>query len=215
MTPIERDRLDWSKGAGLVPAIVQHADSGAVLMLGYMNRAALDQTLASGHVTFYSRSLEKLWVKGETSGNVIRLKSVAVDCDGDTLLVRGWPEGPVCHTGTLTCFATDSAPGAAGDELHFLSELEGVIATRLSAPGEAGYTQRLVAEGPARVAQKVGEEGLEVALAAVGGDETKVIAESADLLYHLLVLLKSRGHSLASVAQELERRHRARQAPAP
>ena len=214
MTPAERDRIDWKKGDGLVPAVVQHADSGAVLMLGYMNRAALDQTLATRLVTFHSRSRQAIWVKGETSGNVIHLESVAADCDGDTLLVKGRPVGPTCHTGTATCFGDLPAATPAG-ALTFLAELEGVIGERLRTPGTASYTERLVAQGPARVAQKVGEEGLEVALAAVGGDEAAVIGESADLLYHLLVLLKSRGHSLSSVTAELERRHRARASPVP
>jgi phosphoribosyl-ATP pyrophosphohydrolase/phosphoribosyl-AMP cyclohydrolase len=202
MTPTDLGAIDWGKGEGLVPAIVQHADSGAVLMLGYMNREALEATLATRHVTFFSRSRGRLWTKGETSGNVIALESVVADCDRDTLLVRGRPAGPVCHTGTATCFGADGA-GA----LAFLGTLESVIDARLAGPADVGYTAKLAAGGTKRIAQKVGEEGLEVALAAVAGDEAELISESADLVFHLLVLLRTRDKSLRDVAAELARRH--------
>ncbi len=197
--------LDWDKGEGLLPAIVQHAGSGAVLMLGYMNRTALGRTLAEGRVTFFSRSRQQLWTKGETSGNFLEAVTLTTDCDRDTLLIQALPAGPVCHTGGASCFA-EAAPSAAG-RLAFLDRLEEVIAERIAEQPEGSYTARLYAEGPRRIAQKVGEEGVEVALATVTGDDGAVIAESADLLYHLALLLKQRGLSLAAVAAELELRH--------
>ena len=200
--------LDWSKSDGLLPAIVQHADTGTVLMLGFMNREALEQTLREGRVTFWSRSKSRLWTKGETSGHFIALAAATTDCDRDAILVTGRPAGPVCHTGSLSCFA--DAPATAGERLGFLGELEAVIAARIAAAPESSYTARLHAAGTQRMAQKVGEEGLEVALAAVGADAGALIGESADLLFHLLVLLKSRGHTLAEVVEELRLRHAAR-----
>lgn len=204
MTPTGFERLDWAKGDGLLPAVVQHADSGAVLMLGYMNREALDATLASGGVTFYSRSRRALWVKGETSGNRLALTGISADCDGDALLVQARPAGPVCHAGTASCFATAPPPAAA--PLAFLAALESVIAARIAAPAASSYTARLHAEGLRRIAQKVGEEGLELALAAER-DTAEVVAEGADLLFHVALLLHERGLSLADVTAELERRH--------
>jgi phosphoribosyl-ATP pyrophosphohydrolase/phosphoribosyl-AMP cyclohydrolase len=197
--------LDFGKSDGLLPAIVQHADSGAVLMLGYMNGEALAETFERGRVVFFSRSKQRLWMKGETSGHVLDLVDVRTDCDRDALLVTARPNGPVCHVGTPTCFGDGTAASASA--LGFLSTLEGVIEQRIAASPEGSYTARLVAKGPNRIAQKVGEEGLEVALAAVAEGEDKVISESADLLYHLLVLLKSRGLTLARVVGELESRH--------
>lgn len=196
--------LDFDKAGGLLPAIVQHASSGAVLMLGYMNREALRETLTRRRVVFFSRSRQCLWEKGETSGHTLQLAGVRTDCDRDTLLVTAIPAGPVCHLGTPTCFGD----GAAG-RLAFLDALEGVIAQRLADRPEGSYTSRLYAEGPRRIAQKVGEEGLEVALAAVAETDEKLIAESADLLYHLLLLLKSRGLRLEQVVAELQSRHSA------
>jgi phosphoribosyl-ATP pyrophosphohydrolase/phosphoribosyl-AMP cyclohydrolase len=198
-------RLDWAKGDGLLPAVVQHADTGAVLMLGYMSREALAATLADRFVTFYSRSRRALWVKGETSGNRLALVSASADCDGDAILVQARPAGPVCHAGTASCFASAPAPGAA--PYAFLAELEAVIDARLAAPAASSYTARLHAEGLRRVAQKVGEEGLELALAASAGSEAEVIAEGADLLFHAALLLHERGLSLADVTAELGRRH--------
>ncbi len=197
--------LDFAKSDKLLPAVVQHADSGAVLMVGYMNADALRETFKRRHVVFFSRSKQRLWMKGETSGHVLDLVEVRTDCDRDALLVTARPHGPVCHTGTATCFGDEAASG--GVALAFLSELEGVIAQRIAENPEGSYTARLFAKGPTRIAQKVGEEGLEVALAAVAEGDDKVISESADLLYHLLVLLKSRGVTLARVVGELESRH--------
>ena len=200
--------LDWDKGSGLLPAIVQHADSGSVLMLGYMSRAALEATLKDRRVTFWSRTRGRLWTKGESSGNYIDVLAVTPDCDRDTLLVLGRPHGPVCHTGAADCF--HGQPPALATELAFLHRLEGVIAARIADQPDSSYTAKLHARGPSRIAQKVGEEGLEVALAAVGADDAAVVGESADLLFHLLVLLKSRGQSLADVVRELASRHAAR-----
>ena len=205
MNPGDADRLDWAKGDGLLPAVVQDAASGIVLMIGYMNREALAQTLATGFVTFYSRSRRSLWVKGETSGNRLHLRSVDVDCDGDALLVQATPDGPTCHAGTASCFASATPPRAT--RLGFLAQLEAVIAARIAEPRESSYTARLHAGGVRRVAQKVGEEGLELALAAAGGSEAEVVAEGADLLYHLALVLQERGLSLAALVNELERRH--------
>ncbi len=197
--------LDFGKSAGLLPAIVQHADTGAVLMLGYMNAESLAATFERRRVVFFSRSKQRLWMKGETSGHVLDLVEIRTDCDRDALLVTARPNGPVCHIGTSTCFG-DVTPVSDG-KLGFLARLEGVIEQRVTENPEGSYTARLFAKGPRRIAQKVGEEGLEVALAAVAEGDDKVISESADLLYHLLVLLKSRGVSLANVVAELESRH--------
>lgn len=199
--------LDFDKTDGLLPAVVQHADSGAVLMLGYMSREALHETLLRRRVVFFSRSRRRLWEKGETSGHTLQLVGVCADCDRDALLVSALPAGPVCHTGAATCFG-DAAPAAAG-RLAFLGALESVIAQRMADRPEGSYTARLYAEGPKRMAQKVGEEGLEVALAAVAAADDELIAESADLLYHLLLLLRSRGLRLEHVVAELQSRHTA------
>lgn len=200
--------LDWPKGDGLLPAVVQHASSGAVLMVGYMNREALRETLSGGRVVFYSRSRNRLWLKGESSGHHLHVVSVSRDCDSDTLLVLADPQGPVCHLGAPTCFA-DQTPTDA-QRLAFLSELERVIARRIADKPEGSYTARLFAEGRSRVAQKIGEEGVEVALAAVAEDDSKLLSECADLLYHVLLLLKSRNLSLDQVVSELWSRHRQR-----
>jgi phosphoribosyl-AMP cyclohydrolase / phosphoribosyl-ATP pyrophosphohydrolase len=201
--------LDFEKSGGLLPAIIQHVKTGAVLMLGYMNREALRETLTRRRVVFFSRSRQCLWEKGETSGHTLSLIGVRADCDRDTLLVTALPTGPVCHTGTATCFGDDTPIGRerrSGD-LAFLSALESIIAQRIADRPEGSYTARLYSAGPKRIAQKVGEEGLEVALAAVAETDDKLLAESADLLYHLLLLLKSRGLGLEHVVAELESRH--------
>lgn len=197
--------LDWDKGQGLLPAVVQHAQTGALLMLGYMNREALRTTLAHRHVTFFSRSRKELWTKGATSGNFLEVMAVSADCDADTILVQVLPAGPVCHTGSATCFPGAMKSDAEG--LAFLVQLECIIAQRIATQPEGSYTARVLAEGPRRLAQKVGEEGVELALAAASGDDAEVLTEAADLIYHLALLLKQRGLSLAGVVEELELRH--------
>jgi phosphoribosyl-ATP pyrophosphohydrolase/phosphoribosyl-AMP cyclohydrolase len=200
--------LNWDKAGGLLPAIVQHARSGRVLMLGYMNEAALAETLRRGRVVFFSRSRGELWLKGKTSGNYLDLVQVTTDCDRDSLLVLAQPTGPTCHKGTESCFA--DARRTAAERLAFLGLLEATIEARIADKPEGSYTARLFAQGPSRLAQKVGEEGLETALAAVTRDDDGVRSEAADLLFHLLVLLKARGLSFADVIEELRSRHGAR-----
>jgi phosphoribosyl-ATP pyrophosphohydrolase/phosphoribosyl-AMP cyclohydrolase len=204
--------LDWDKGGGLLPAIVQDAGSGAVLMLGYMNREALAATQASGRVTFWSRSKGRLWTKGESSGNFLELKQIAADCDGDTLLIMAEPRGPACHLGTATCWGGE-APRSAAQRLAFLGRLERVIAERVATRPAGSYTAKLLAQGTLRIAQKVGEEGLELALASVAQSDFEIIGEAADLLYHTLLLLNVKGLSLSQVILELEARHAAPAAP--
>ena len=206
---IDVAKVDWDKGNGLLPAIVQDAGDGAVLMLGYMNREALAATISSGRVTFWSRSKGRLWTKGESSGNFLALRAVAVDCDGDTLLILAEPAGPACHTGTRTCWG-ENAPHAAGESLGFLATLEGIIRQRIASRPEDSYTSKLLAEGTRRIAQKVGEEGLELALAAVAQVDEEVVGEAADLLYHAMLLLQVKNLSLVKVVAELDRRHRNR-----
>ena len=201
------DTLDFAKSDGLLPAVVQHADTGAILMVGYMNREALRETLSHRHVVFFSRSKQRLWEKGETSGHFLELDQIRTDCDRDALLVTARPLGPVCHEGTATCFGDE--PVTQSERLAFLSSLEGVIEKRVAESPQGSYTARLFAEGPKRIAQKVGEEGLEVALAAVAESDDKVVSESADLIFHLLVLLRSRGLSFQRVVDELQSRHAA------
>lgn len=208
MKPEDVGGLDWSKGDGLLPAVVQHARTGRVLMLGYMNEAALRETLATGRVVFYSRSRQSPWTKGETSGHFLDLVDVSTDCDADAILVLADPLGPTCHRGTDSCFAA-AAPTDA-QRLAFLALLERIIAHRIADRPEGSYTATLFAEGPGRIAQKVGEEGVEVALAAVTRDDDGLLSECADLLYHLLLLLKSRDLSLERVAEELRARHAAK-----
>jgi len=200
--------LDWDKGGGLLPAIVQDAATGAVLMLGYMNREALAMTQQTGRVTFWSRSKARLWTKGETSGNHLELRAVAADCDGDALLVLATPRGPTCHMNTPTCWGQD-APRAASQDVAFLSTLQTVIAQRVALRPAGSYTVKLLDAGLLRIAQKVGEEGLEVALAAAAQGDAQIIGEAADLIYHLLLLLEVKQLSLAQVVAELERRHAA------
>ena len=208
MIPESLQDLDWDKAGGLLPAIVQHARSGRVLMLGYMNEAALAETLRRGRVVFFSRSRGELWLKGETSGNYLDLVQVTTDCDRDSLLVLAQPTGPTCHKGTESCFA--EARRTDAERLAFLGLLEAVIEARIADKPEGSYTARLFAQGPSRLAQKVGEEGLETALAAVTRDDDGLRSEAADLLFHLLVLLKARGLSFADVIEELRSRHGAR-----
>lgn len=197
------DTLAWGKGDGLLPAIVQHWRSGEVLMLGYMTREALQHTLDTGRVTFWSRSKQRLWTKGETSGHWLSLKSVHADCDVDTLLVLADPQGPTCHRGTRTCFGEDGVPSLA-----FLGQLDALVAQRERERPKGSYTTKLFESGTRRIAQKVGEEGVETALAAVAQDDDALLDESADLLYHLLVLLHSRKLDLSSVIERLHERHK-------
>ena len=204
----ERARIDWHKGGGLVPAIVQDVACGAVLMLGYMNEAALDATLERGRIVFYSRSKQRLWEKGESSGHHLQLIDWRIDCDGDTLLLLAQPAGAVCHTGTRTCFGDEAL--SAATRLSFLVELEQLIEQRRADRPEGSYTAHLFAQGPRRIGQKVGEEALEVALAAIAEPDEALLAECADLLYHLLVLLQARSLDLDEVVEHLRRRHAAR-----
>jgi phosphoribosyl-ATP pyrophosphohydrolase/phosphoribosyl-AMP cyclohydrolase len=203
MTENDLSRLDWDKVDHLMPAVVQHADSGQVLMLGYMNRDALIKTMQSGHVTFFSRTKQRLWTKGETSGHFLNVVEITPDCDNDTLLVLAHPIGPTCHLGNNSCFVSEGQPALA-----FVSELEALLSERKEASPDSSYTARLYAKGTKRIAQKVGEEGVEVALAAMAKDRDELINESADLLYHLLVLLQNEGLSLKEVAACLQARHK-------
>lgn len=194
---------DFEKGGGLLPAIVQDHITGKVLMLGYMNAEALNQTQETGKVTFYSRSKERLWVKGETSGNHLILKEIAEDCDKDTILVKAEPQGPTCHTGADTCFnETNSNP------ITFLNQLTAIIADRKANPSEDSYTASLFKLGINKVAQKVGEEAVEVVIEAKDDNEDLFLNESADLLFHLMVLLAHKGYSLDDVVKVLEGRHK-------
>lgn len=195
-------RLDWPKGDGLLPAVVQHWLTGEVLMLGYMNAEALAATQASGKVTFWSRSKQRLWMKGESSGHVLALKSIRVDCDADTLLVQADPHGPTCHLGTSSCFGGDARP-----PLGFLAELDALVAERHAERPSGSYTTSLFEGGVRRIAQKVGEEGVESALAAVAQGDEELLGEAADLMFHLTVLLRARGLSLADAVAVLANRH--------
>jgi phosphoribosyl-ATP pyrophosphohydrolase/phosphoribosyl-AMP cyclohydrolase len=202
---LDAESLAWEKQDGLLPAIIQDAATQRVLMLGYMNREALAVTLESRRVTFFSRSKGRLWMKGETSGDVLDLVSLEVDCDADTLLVQAMPRGPTCHLGTVSCFP--EAPG------NFLAELDALIATRERNRPEGSYTTKLFESGTRRIAQKVGEEGVETALAAVAQDEAALLGEAGDLIYHLIVLLRARGLGLADAVEVLRSRHAPTQDP--
>ncbi len=196
------DKLNFEKLNGLVPAVIQDARTNQVLMVGFMNREALEKTLADKKVTFYSRTKKRLWQKGETSGNFLEYVSMKKDCDDDSLLVKAIPHGPVCHTNQFTCFGEDEIVDT-GSLLHRLEE---IISDRRQKMPEGSYTTKLFKEGAPRIAQKVGEEGVEVAIAAVLGDKKRVAEESADLLYHLLVLLRHQGMKLEEVVKELRQR---------
>lgn len=197
-------QLNWPDNQ-LLPAIVQHAISGKVLMQGYMNPDALQHTLQSGNVTFFSRSKQRLWTKGESSGHTLQLVSIDSDCDSDSLLVLALPQGPTCHVGTETCWHDTDANSP---QLAFLYDLEQVIKSREGADPKSSYTASLFAKGVKRIAQKVGEEGVESALAAMAGDREELKNEAADLLFHLLVLLRSQQLELADVITILKQRHR-------
>ena len=223
LTPADIPRLAFAKTPdALLPAVCQHARDGRVLMLGYVSAESLAQTFDTGLVTFYSRSKQRLWTKGETSGNTLHLESAAADCDRDAVLLRVLPKGPTCHTGEATCWdegtdvqtafakTADDAPGApsAAADLAFLLELEDLLHARQPDPDSKSYTSRLLAEGVMKVAQKVGEEGVEMALEATGGTDELLTEEAADLMYHYLLLLRAKGQRLADVVQVLRKRHR-------
>lgn len=202
LSAAELEQLAWDKMEGLLPAIVQDAATRQLLMLGYMNREALAATLESGFVTFFSRSKARLWQKGETSGNRLKLIAVHPDCDADALLLLAAPEGPTCHMGTASCFGADVAPG-----IGWLAELARIVAARSRADPASSYTARLLAEGTKRIAQKVGEEGVETALAAAAGTREDCISETADLIFHLTVLMQVRGFGWDEVTSALRARH--------
>ncbi len=195
-------KLDFDKNNGLIPAIVQDAQTKTVLMLGYMNEEALKKTKETGLVTFFSRSRQTLWTKGETSGNYLKLVEILEDCDRDTLLVKAIPTGPVCHLGTDTCFAEENTPS-----IEFLNILETIIASRKREMPEGSYTTHLFNKGINKIAQKVGEEATEVVIEGITHNKERLLEESADLIYHLLVLLKAEDLSLAQVANVLRKRH--------
>jgi phosphoribosyl-ATP pyrophosphohydrolase/phosphoribosyl-AMP cyclohydrolase len=201
---IDPDQVDFAKGGGLVPAIVQDAATLQVLMLAYMDQAALDETLRSGEATFFSRSRGGRWRKGETSGDRLNVVSITPDCDGDALLVTVRPVGNACHLDRISCFGDADAPG-----LGRLARLEQTIARRATAEPDESWTARLLSQGVKRVAQKVGEEGVETALAGAAGSDEELSSEAADLVYHLCVLLFSRGLGLQEVLAVLERRSKA------
>lgn len=217
--------IDFDKMGGLVPAIIQDADTRHVLMLGFMNREAYDKTQATGLVTFWSRTRQTLWTKGETSGNYLHMVSMAVDCDNDTLLVKVHPDGPTCHKGTDTCWGEDNSQftvqglqckaqrsstsevAEPATPLMFLKNLQDFIERRHEEMPEGSYTTRLFRDGMAKMAQKVGEEALETVIEAVGGTNDNLIYEAGDMLYHLLVLLTAKGLRIEDIARELQRRH--------
>lgn len=202
---INAENLNWEKVDGLIPAIIQDVATRQVLMLGYMNAKAVALTQETGKVHFYSRTKQRIWKKGETSGNTFKLVQMAPDCDGDTLLVEVKPKGPACHTGTVTCFGDDPAPG-----LGFLAHLRAIIKKRRKEKPKNSYVGDLLARAPKKPAQKVGEEGVEVAMAAVSENKAELAGEAADLVFHLMVLLESRDLSLDDVVAVLRKRHAVR-----
>jgi phosphoribosyl-ATP pyrophosphohydrolase/phosphoribosyl-AMP cyclohydrolase len=202
---MENMTIDYLKYAdGLVPAVVQHWKDGRVLMVGFMDEAALTETRQSGHVTFYSRSKQRLWTKGETSGHFLELKDILVDCDHDTLLIKANPIGPTCHTGADTCFNELAMENPA----EFLFHLEKVIEGRKTNPSEKSYTSSLFAKGINKVAQKVGEEAVELVIESKDDNRDLFLGEAADLMFHYLVLLQAKGYSLNDVVEVLKGRHK-------
>lgn len=195
--------LDFEKMGGLIPAIVQDNNTNKVLMLGFMNEEALEQTLSSGKVTFFSRTKNRLWMKGETSGNTLSVVSILPDCDNDTLLIKAIPAGPVCHTGTDTCFGEKNE-----EDILFLKYLQNFIERRRHEMPEGSYTTTLFQKGINRMAQKVGEEAVETVIEATNGTEDRLIYEASDLIYHLIVLLTSKGLRIDDLARELKKRHK-------
>ena len=203
--------IDFLKGDGLVPAIVQDGSSGSVLMLGYMNEEALEKTRSSGRVTFFSRSKERLWTKGETSGNYVEVEEIHADCDGDAVLVIGRPTGSVCHTGADTCFGSKRS---FEQPLAFLGQLSTVIRSRHAGASDSSYTKYLLDKGSKRIAQKIGEEAVELVIEAAVGDRDRMVGEAADMIYHLMVLLESEDLRFEDVVSELRRRHSVTESPA-
>ncbi|GIU06172.1 bifunctional phosphoribosyl-AMP cyclohydrolase/phosphoribosyl-ATP diphosphatase HisIE [Shewanella morhuae] len=199
-TQSDFSELDWDKQDGLIPAVIQNHLSGKVLMLGYMDKAALAKTLETGDVTFFSRSKQRLWTKGETSGNTLKLVAIDKDCDNDSLLVQVIPNGPTCHKGTESCWLDDNAH-------PFLNNLASLITSRKGQSADSSYTASLFKSGTKRIAQKVGEEGLETALAAATHDKEELVNEASDLIYHLLVLLEDQNLSLSDITANLLARH--------
>ncbi|MCE7990675.1 MAG: bifunctional phosphoribosyl-AMP cyclohydrolase/phosphoribosyl-ATP diphosphatase HisIE [Roseivirga sp.] len=197
------NQVDFNKNDGLVPVIVQDNMTHKVLMLGYMNTEALQKTLDSGKVTFFSRSKQRLWTKGESSENYLNLKEILIDCDNDTLLVKASPDGPTCHTGTDTCFEEDNV-GATG----FLDYLTSVIQQRRQQSPDSSYTASLFAKGINKMAQKVGEEAVELVIEAKDDDEDLFLNEGADLLFHYMILLEAKGYSLKDIVKVLQSRHK-------
>lgn len=192
--------VDWDKQQGLIPAVVQHHLTGKVLMLGYMDQAALEKTLATKQVTFFSRSKQRLWTKGETSGNTLDLIAIDKDCDNDSFLVQVIPNGPTCHKGTESCWED-------GNAHPFIDNLTNLIISRKGQSADSSYTASLFERGTKRIAQKVGEEGLETALAAATHDKEELVNEASDLMYHLIVLLEDQGLSMADINKNLLDRH--------
>lgn len=192
--------IDFNKTDGLVPVVIQDEQTLEVLMLGYMNQEAYDKTVQENIVTFFSRSKNRLWTKGETSNNFLHVKSIHIDCDNDTILIKAKPDGPTCHTGERSCFKT-------AYNQNFILELENIIDDRYTNPQEGSYINKLHKKGLNKIAQKVGEEGVEVVIAALAETEADLIGEASDLVFHLLVLLKEKGLSLETIAKNLESRH--------
>jgi len=193
--------IDFNKTDGLVPVIIQDSQTLEVLMLGYMNQEAYDKTAAEKVVTFYSRSKQRLWTKGETSGNFLHVEDIRIDCDNDTLLIKVKADGPTCHTGSRSCFNTDY-------NHNFIFQLENIVADRYTNPKEGSYVNKLQAKGLNKIAQKVGEEAVETVIAALAETETDMINESSDLVFHLIVLLREKGLDLGKIASNLEARHK-------
>ena len=198
--------IDFDKMGGLVPAIIQDSETRQVLMLGFMNREAYDKTIETKKVTFWSRTRQTLWTKGESSGHFLHLVDMKVDCDDDTLLVKVHPVGPTCHTGTDTCWGEENT-AQQGSALAFLSELQDFIEHRHEEMPEGSYTTRLFKDGVNKMAQKLGEEALETVIEATNGTNDKLVYEASDMLYHLLVLLTSKGLRIEDIAEELQKRH--------
>ncbi|WP_431292320.1 bifunctional phosphoribosyl-AMP cyclohydrolase/phosphoribosyl-ATP diphosphatase HisIE [Pedobacter sp. P26] len=198
---INTSSLDWEKTGGLIPVIIQDYKTLEVLMLGYMNAEALEKTQAEGKVTFFSRSKNRLWTKGETSNNFLFVKELFVDCDNDTILIKADAVGPTCHTGSRNCFKTDF-------NQNFIFELENIINDRYENPVEGSYINKMRNKGLNKIAQKVGEEGVETVIAALAETEEELIGEASDLVFHLLFLLKEKGLSIQDIAKNLEKRHK-------